>query len=169
MGTAYPNNQHPGHGHRRALHLRVAGFTLPELIIGVGIVALLASLAAPGMSDLIGAQRARAAGTDLYLALSKARSEAIKRNTNVTLSPKGGSWGAGWEIIDPFDASIRLEDHNPLSNVTITGPSSVVYQSTGRVRGSTRPEFDISVTGASSAVCVTVDLSGLPSQKSSSC
>lgn len=168
MVSGNQDKQHPV-GARRFPGLRGAGFTLTELLVATGIVAILAGLAAPGVSDLIASQRSRAAGTDLYLALMKARSEAIKRNTNVTLSPKGGSWDLGWQILDPADASIKLEDHNPLSNMTITGPSSVVYQSTGRVRGNSRPQFDISVSGTSAAACVTVDLSGLPTQKSSSC
>lgn len=165
MGSGKANNLDTGR--RQGLRARcAAGFTLTELLIGVGIVSILGALAAPGMSDLINSQRARATGTDLYLALAKARSEAIKRNTNITLSPKSGSWESGWEI---SDASTKLEDHNPVTNLTISGPTSVVYQSTGRVRGSARPQFDISVSGASAAACVTVDLSGLPSQKSSSC
>ena len=126
-------------------------------------------LAAPSFTTLIASQRTRAGATDLYLALAKARSEAIKRNTNVTLSPKGGNWHDGWEIVNPSDSTSKLEDHNALSGITIAGPASVVYQSTGRVRGSTQPEFDFSFPGTSAVACVTVDLSGLPTQKSSSC
>lgn len=148
---------------------RFAGFTLIELMVAVAVVGILAAIAAPSFSDLIAKQRAKAAATDLYLALAKARSEAIKRNSNVTLSPKSGSWAAGWDIVNPSDATAKLEDHNAISGATITGPASVVYLTTGRVRGSTKPEFDISVTGSSAHTCVSVDLSGLPTQKSTSC
>lgn len=162
-----------GNGHPRDMRqfapARIAGFTLLELLTAVGIVSILAALAAPGFSDLIASQRTRGASTDLYLALTKARSEAIKRNTNVTLSPKGGNWHDGWEILNPSDATSKLDDHNAIRGAVITGPSSVVYQSTGRVRGSTRPTFDFSYPGTSAVACVTVDLSGLPTQKSSSC
>lgn len=154
---------------RRPARLRTAGVTLPELLIGVAIVAILAGIAGPSFSDLIAAQRTRAASTDLYLALAKARSEAIKRNTNVTLSPKNGDWAEGWQILNPADNTSKLEDHNALNGITVTGPGAVVYQSTGRIRGNVRPEFDFSVSGTSAVACVTVDLSGLPIQKSSSC
>ncbi|HYD60473.1 MAG TPA: GspH/FimT family pseudopilin [Noviherbaspirillum sp.] len=153
----------------RPVHGRFGGFTLTELLIGVAIVSLLASIAAPSFSDLMAAQRTRAGATDLYLALAKARSEAIKRNTNVTLSKKGANWQDGWEILNPTDNTIKLEDHNAVTGITITGPTSVVYLSTGRVRGTTRPSFDFSISGTSAAACVTVDLSGLPTQKSSPC
>ena len=169
MGAAHPQDLHTPAVGSSARRLRSAGFTLPELMITVAIVSILAALAGPSFSSLIASQRTRAASTDLYLALAKARSEAIKRNTNVTLSPKEDDWARGWEIRNPSDASSFLENHNALSGMTITGPDSVVYQSTGRIRGNTRPEFDFSVSDTSAAACVTVDLSGLPVQKSSSC
>lgn len=168
MGSDTPHKLHAP-GQSRSDSLRVAGFTLPELMVTVAIVSVLAAMAGPSFSTLIASQRARAASTDLYLALAKARSEAIKRNTNVTLSPKGGNWQDGWEILNPSDATAKLEDHNALSGLTITGPTSVVYQSTGRIRGASRPQFDFSVANTDAAACVTVDLSGLPVQKSSSC
>lgn len=138
-------------------------------MVAVAVVGILSAMAAPSFSDFIAKQRAKAAATDLYLALAKARSEAIKRNSNVTLSPKSGNWAGGWDIVNPSDATAKLEDHNAVTGATITGPASVVYLTTGRVRGSTKPEFDISVTGSSAHICVSVDLSGLPTQKSTSC
>ncbi len=139
-------------------------------MVGVAIAGILAALAAPSLSNLVANQRNRAVATDLYVALSKARSEAIKRNTSVTLSPKTANvWKDGWEIIDPSDANKKIEDHAAITGGTITGPASVTYRSSGRVQGNATPTFDITVSGTDSHVCVTVNLSGLPSQKSSSC
>lgn len=165
MGNAHPYN--PLAPDR--VTARLAGFTLPEVLVALGIVAILASIAAPSFSELMARQRTRAAATDLYLALAKARSEAIKRNTSVTLSKKGADWQDGWEIVNPSDTSSKLEDRNPIRRMTITGPASVVYQSAGRVRGTTMPSFDFSVSGTSAVACVKVDLSGMPIQKSTSC
>lgn len=152
---------------------RIAAFTLLELMVGVAIAGILAALAAPSFSNLVANQRSKAVATDLYVALSKARSEAIKRNTSVTLSPKTANvWKDGWEIIDPSDANKKIEDHAAITGGTITVPdgvTSVTYRSSGRVQGNTTPTFDITVSGTDSHVCVTVNLSGLPSQKSSSC
>lgn len=172
MGTALPHDAHRPAGFRRP-RSRNTGFTLPELVVTVGIVSILAAIAAPSFSDLIASQRARTGASDLYLALAKARSEAIKRNANVTLSPKEGLWHKGWTIVGPAvtpgDPDVTLEEHNEISGAVITGPASVVYQSTGRVRGGTSPAFGFSFTGTNAAACVKVDLSGLPTQKSSSC
>lgn len=138
-------------------------------MVTVAVVGILAAFAAPSFSDMIARQRTRGAATDLYLALAKARSEAIKRNASITLAPKSGNWASGWEIASPTDATMKLEDHGAVTAATITGPGSVVYLTTGRVRGSTRPQFDISVSGSDAHACVSVDLSGLPTQKSTSC
>lgn len=178
MGSDYLDNLHAP-GRRRSVQLRVAGFTLPELLITVAIVGILASLAGPSFSSLIASQRMRSASTDLYLALAKARSEAIKRNTNVALLPMNGNWNQGWcgGLAGMFTCSTNgvadpdkiFEMNNPISGAVVTGPASVVYQATGRVRGSTPPSFDFSIPNTDATACVTVDLSGLPVQKSSPC
>lgn len=178
MDSAHPHKQvEPGE--RRPGGLRGAGFTLPELLVGVAIVSILAALAGPSFSNLITAQRARTASTDLYLALAKARSEAIKRNMNVELLPMDGNWNKGWcgglqGSFSCTDSNVEepnkiFERNNPINGAVITGPASVVYQITGRVRGVTPPVFNFSFAGSDAAACVKVDLSGLPTQKSSSC
>lgn len=144
-----------------------AGFTLVEAMVVVSIIAILASLAAPSFSDFIASQRAKAVATDLYIALMKARSEAVKRNTNVTLSQKTGGWQNGWQIPDPSNASIILEDHGAIKGVTISTQANITYQSSGRVQGTSAPSFTITASGASR--CVSVDLSGRPYVKASSC
>lgn len=148
---------------------RQTGFTLVEVLATLAIVGVLSAIAAPSFSELVAKQRTRAAATDLYISLSKARSEAIKRNVSITLSPKDGNWAAGWQIMNPSDSTARIEDHNPITGADISGPASVVYLTTGRVRGGTRPEFDISIPGTAAHACVTVDLSGMPTQKSAPC
>ena len=157
----------------------MTGFTLPELLVTVGIVSILAALAAPSFSSMIASQRIRTGATDLHLALAKARSEAIKRNMNVELLPMDGNWNKGWcgGLQGSFsctsssgeDPDKIFERNNPLTGAVITGPASVVYQTSGRVRGSTAPAFDFSFPDTDAVACVTVDLSGLPTQKSSSC
>jgi type IV fimbrial biogenesis protein FimT len=147
------------------------GFTLVELMIACAVMAVLAAIAAPSFSTLIANQRVKGAASDLHMALVKARGEAIKRNTNVKLAPKtAGDWKAGWQIVDPADSARKLEDRAAVKGVLITGPSEVIYQSSGRIKGNTIPSFDISASGTSTHWCGTVDLSGRPYlKKASSC
>lgn len=146
----------------------VSGFTLVELVVVLAIAALLTVLAVPSFTELIEGQRARAAASDLMIALAKTRSEAIKRNVNVTLSPKSGDWANGWQVPDPTSGTV-IEDHGAVSGLAISGPGSVVYQSSGRLQGGSSPSFSVSGDFADSTRCVSVDLSGRPNVKVGSC
>jgi type IV fimbrial biogenesis protein FimT len=148
---------------------RAGGFTMPELLAVVAITAILATVAAPSMTGLIASQRAKGAASDLFASLLRTRSEAIKRNTDVTLTPKAAdSWASGWSIARPGAATL-LEDRPAITGATITGPASVVYMPNGRIRGAAAVAFDIQVAGAAKRRCIAVDLSGRPYQQSSAC
>ncbi|HWZ70879.1 MAG TPA: GspH/FimT family pseudopilin [Casimicrobiaceae bacterium] len=154
---------------------RTAGFTLIELLTVVTIVGILAMTAAPSFAPLIASKRAEAAATDLYVSLVTSRSEATKRNADATLAQKTGGWQLGWQVtvIDPSDNSrtLTIDDHPVANGVTISGPASVVYQSSGRIQGNTNPAFVVTAVQGSSTeqrwVCV--DLSGRPLAKASAC
>jgi type IV fimbrial biogenesis protein FimT len=149
---------------------RRRGFTLPELLAVVAIVAILAGVAAPATSGLVAGQRARAATSDVYTALVQARSEAVKRNAEVTLLPvTSGHWEAGWSIPNPTDSGHPIANHPRIKGGTISGPDAVVYLANGRVKGDTPPQFDIAIDNAASHRCVQVDLSGRPSMKTTGC
>ena len=143
---------------------------MTELLIVVAIVGILASLAAPSFSELIKSQRIKSMATDINASLSRARSEAVKRNRNVTLSPAtAGSWQGGWQIADPDNAGSNIEVHAAFAGLTATGPDSVTYRSSGRIQGTAAPAFNISAAGVSAQRCVSVDLSGRPYMTAAAC
>jgi type IV fimbrial biogenesis protein FimT len=145
-----------------------SGFTLVELVMAVVVTAILIALAAPAFAAFIANQRASTAASDLYMALTTARSEATKRATNVTLSPATGGWQNGWVIADPAVSGSNVLAHGALIGAAVTGPDTVVFQRSGRVQGSTSPSFTLTLaTGSStSKKCVLTDLSGRPYIKS---
>lgn len=149
--------------------LRVRGFTLIELMVTIAISAILLGLAVPSFSSFIKSQAVRTSSSDLNAALIFARSEAIKRNSNVTLTPASGGWQNGWSITVTSAASTTtLGSQAAFSGLTISGPTSgLTYGSDGRLAGTAMPSFEIS--GSASTRCVSVNLSGLPMSKTGSC
>ncbi|MBX3658659.1 MAG: GspH/FimT family pseudopilin [Ramlibacter sp.] len=144
-----------------------AGFTLLELMVAVAIVALMVSLAGPGMSGLVAAQRVRTMASDFHQELVRTRSEAIKRNVNVTLSPMGSNWGAGWSILDPVTPSGPVLDTragSPGVSVSTT-LTQVVYRASGRITAVASPTFVFSSPSTSEVRCVAIDPSGRPYAK----
>jgi type IV fimbrial biogenesis protein FimT len=147
--------------------LRSHGFTLVEMMVVVAILAILAGVAAPSFTKTIASQRAKSAGVDIYLALVKARSEAVKRNAVVTLAPKSGGWQNGWQIANPANSADILEDHGAATNAAITGPTSVIYRPSGRLQAGSSVSMVVTVGSGSSASsqCIAVELSGQPYTK----
>lgn len=174
----HPDSRHLAKGQQR----NTAGFTLIELMATVLIAAILAAIAAPSFSTIVANRRTKAAASDLYVAVAIARSEALKRNVDVKLTPKTGGWPTGWQIWPTRDSSgaaclpsittCVIVNHAAVSGAAIVGPTDLTYQTSGRLKvtGGTAPSFDISNSGAPTAHwCVTVDPSGRPYIKSSSC
>lgn len=145
------------------------GFTLLELMVTIAIVAILAAVGVPSFVSLIASQKLKTAASTLQASLNLTRAEALKRNANVTLSPRqAGQWNAGWQILDP-STSVVLFTTEALSSLTITGPASVVYQGSGRVSAAANTTFKFSSTASTDIRCVEVDLSGIGIVTTSGC
>lgn len=138
--------------------MRVRGFTLVELLTVVVLLVVFAMLAVPSFSELIASQRVQMAAMDLFTSLLRARSEAIKQNTDVMLSP-AGTWDAGWAVMA---GGTSIDTHAATSNVSITDPGAVTYRNSGRLAGLTQPKFSISAAQTATKRCVKVNLTGEP-------
>ncbi len=93
------------------LRRRVRGVTLIEVMVVVGIVAILAMMAAPNFRAMIERNQINSATNELMMGLQLVRSEAIRLNSTVTLcrsandtscgSPAG--WESGWIVFHDRD------------------------------------------------------------------
>lgn len=139
-----------------------SGFTLTELMLAVAVVAILAGIAVPNFQSLIQSQQVKSASFDLFSSFSVARSEAIKRNGNVTVTPTSTTdWGQGWTISSAGGESIKVQA--ALKGVVISsGPASVVYTLNGRATAASSFQVDSSATATANARCLRIGLNGMP-------
>lgn len=92
--------------HREGRRGRETGTTLLEAMVTMTIAAVLLSLAIPGLIDFTRNARRDGRVSDIVVALSIARSEAIKRNHHVTVCPSldgltcagNNRWEGGWIV-----------------------------------------------------------------------
>lgn len=153
-----------------------AGFTLVELMAVVSILSIVLALAAPSFTAFSASQRLRGASTDLVTTLLAARSEAIKRNAEVTVSAAadGGSanWGRGWTATAPGGQQI---DRKEVAAGFIDGslsPAAVVFDGSGRVTAAGGVRIQLTDGQGHSEVaprCISIDLSGRPRTSVGAC
>lgn len=145
-----------------------AGFTLPELLIVLTVLAILMAAGLPSFGEFVRNQRLKTASFDLFSTLVMSRSEAINRNASVTVTPAAGGWGGGWTVTEPGGTVLRSQEAIP--DVAIAGPGSVVYTGSGRLSGGATQQFELTATGANVVNrCITIDLSGRPVSKATTC
>jgi type IV fimbrial biogenesis protein FimT len=151
------------HGiHRLPARRSEGGFTLTELVVTVSVAAILMTVAVPSFNGIVANQRAKTLASALYATLSKTRSEALTLNANVTLQPKAGGWGNGWQMLDANNNV--LDDYSTASGITIAGPAAVTYRPSGRLPAGAVPMFQVSTSagGSMNYQCVSVELNGRP-------
>jgi type IV fimbrial biogenesis protein FimT len=90
---------------------RQAGLTLIELLIGMVVMAVLLAIAVPSFQTLRHQNTVRSAGMVIYADLQLARSEAIKRNKDITVCFSGsGTTSWSYQIKNSTDCTGSVID-----------------------------------------------------------
>src|SRR3954447_17666866 len=138
------------------------GFTLTEIAVTLLIVGLMSALAVPSLSSLTRGTRVKQAATDMMATLAYARSEAISRNSQVSIVASG-TWSAGWQVVTGATV-LRQSTFN--GEVAVSGPdtNTVSYNPNGRLAALPTLNFSFSVPGDGQVVmrCVSATLMGQP-------
>ncbi len=150
----------------------VRGFTMIELMVVITLMAVLLTVAVPSFNDFIVGQRVKTAAFSFANAAVYARSEAIKRNSDVSLVAAAGGWTNGWTITL---GTTVLNQQESLGNTVLIASKSpkvtatqVTYQSSGRLSASVE-EIQVSGEADSHARCISFELSGLPKSRMGVC
>jgi len=140
------------------------GFTLTELMVTVAIVGVLSATAAPPLMAMVATQQVKTATFDFYAALAHARSEAIKRNSVVTIAPRGGNFANGYDL---QAGGLVLSSQLGSPAVTINAPSGIALAFNGYGRLTTPAAYQLDLRSAQNSSiakrCLVISPSGRPS------
>lgn len=125
------------------------GFTLIELMIVLAILSILLTIAAPNLGMFVQTGRMDTIQNTLVASLSRARSEAVRRGENISVSftVSGGSV-TGWSTLVSGDNTIIRKDDNTVD----TGVSLTTDDNQGPVIFTRDGELS-----TASSVCISVD------------
>jgi len=97
----------------------LSGFTLVELLVTIGVAAILITVAAPSFTNLISGAKIDSVVRRLANSFAYARSEAVARGANIsvcatldriTCSVVPADWNQGWLVVDAANTVLKAED-----------------------------------------------------------
>lgn len=133
------------------------GLTLVELMIALTVFAIICFAAAPSFSGMLARHRTNNVAMDLANALSLARSEAVKRNTSVSVAASG-VWATGWNVTAGAE---NVRAYGPYDSISITasGGSTMSIGNDGRPATGSQT-FQVTPPSSAGATPICVQLSG---------
>ena len=146
----------------------MAGFTLIEAMVVLAVFGVLIAAALPSYNDFVRNQRVKTASFELFSSLMLARSEALTRNSTVTVTPAVSGWAAGWEV---RAGATLVRKQEALPNIQTTGSTATItYNGSGRLSTALTSGIQISASGTGITTrCITIDPSGRPVTKAQAC
>jgi type IV fimbrial biogenesis protein FimT len=119
------------------------GFTIVELMVSLAVAAILMGVALPAFNDFIRQRTMASRINDLVLAVTYARSEAVRRGQRVSLERIGADddneWGGGYCVVlagsDCDDVVDVLRQFEPMDD-------NVTFNATGALHGVQRLTFN---------------------------
>lgn len=124
--------------------VRQTGLTLIELLVGLTLISVVATLAIPAYAALVESQRRQDTAQQLASSLRLARVEAILRSQPVIVQAQEGNWSRGWHVFVDINRNQLRDDDEPIlaerggqQNVRVVGNGRVAmrigFDNTGRL------------------------------------
>ena len=120
--------------------MKQSGFTLIELMVVIAIVAIVATIGVPSVSNMIARNRITASTNELIGAMNLARLEAVKQGTAIRVSSISGSvnWASGYRVWtdedsdQTYDSGEEIRVFDGSGTLEITGPSDpIIFLASG--------------------------------------
>lgn len=135
------------------------GFTLIEMMVVVLVLAVLAAFAVPSFRTMIANQRVTSAAQELQVVLLYARSEAVYKRVETTVTSSGQKWE-----VTAAEQVLREATLSDVVNVEPGSAGGVIFDVSGQAKpaaGGTSYTVSVSATDASRVQCLNVSPAGL--------
>lgn len=148
------------------------GVTLVELMVGLAVLVVVMSVAAPAMSEFSANNQVVAAKSGFAAAVGLARTEAARRGRPVIVQALGSgddAYASGWEVVVDDNADGSAADSEPRVRryaapapaVRISGSASLVFRASGALQGTAAEDYSVCRrSGSTQGYTITVNPSG---------
>lgn len=160
---------------------RKQGFTLLELMVTIAIAGILLTIGVPSFQSVVTRNRISANTNEFIVAINLARSEAIKRGSEVSVCKStdgtscttSGDWGKGWIVYLPSSPIEVIRIFGALNgDDTLTSTAHVVtFNSSGALAHNAPITFDFSLCQkqANQRNRIVINLTGRPNRSEVPC
>ena len=110
------------------------GVTLIELMIAIGVLAIIATMAVPSMQKIIDNNRVTSQANAILSAITLARSEAVKRGVNMSFVAVGADYTNGWcvRLETAADCSNAVKAGETSDGIIFGGPTTITFDARGQ-------------------------------------
>ncbi len=137
-----------------------------ELLVTLAVIAILVGVVFPGFRGLMDRNSMTTTANALVMAVSFARSEALRGAGTVRVRARGTGWEDGWEVVAPGGDVVRVFEPIPgaltLTPPETTPPTVLEFNNQGLLLAGAPQEFTLCLPG-DSGVLITVAATGRPS------
>ncbi|MCC5872071.1 MAG: GspH/FimT family pseudopilin [Gammaproteobacteria bacterium] len=145
---------------------RQSGITLVELLVTLAVIGIMVGVVFPGFRGLMDRNSMTTTANSLVLAVSYARSEALRGAGLVRLRARG-TWPGGWEVVVPDENGVnqvvRVFDPIPgsLTLAASGGITQLTFNNQGLLQDATPRTFTLCLPG-DSGVEISISATGRP-------
>lgn len=154
---------------KRANLKKQSGYTFVEVMVVIGIVAILAAIGLPSYKSFMEQSEFTQAYNNLYNAYRFARSEAIKTSSSMQISAATGTWNDGWGVYASGTGDALLAAPAVKSSLINVSATAITVNGRGSVSAVGITQFNVSDSRNSNSKYICILQSGQSYQSDTAC